>query len=133
MKRRIPLSNSVQPNFPLADGEVSELPGGLDARFCEIMDGAPVMIWVSNLEKQCVWFNLPWLKFTGRDIQQEFGNGWSEGVHPKDFDRCVQTYVSHFDARKEFRMEYRLRRYDGAYRWIDDTGIPRYARDGSFL
>jgi PAS domain S-box-containing protein len=127
MKRRISLSDSVPTHFPL------ELPGGLDARFCEVMDAAPVMIWVSNTDKQCVWFNLPWLKFTGRDIQQELGEGWSEGVHPKDFDRCLQIYISHFDARKEFRMEYRLRRYDGAYRWIDDTGIPRYARDGSFL
>ena len=107
--------------------------GGLDARFCEVMDVAPVMIWVSGPDKQCVWFNLPWLTFTGREMQQELGNGWSEGVHPNDFDRCLETYVSHFDARKEFRMEYRLRRHDGAYRWIDDTGIPRYARDGAFL
>ena len=110
-----------------------ELPGGLDARFCEVMDAAPVMIWVSGTDKQCVWFNRPWLNFTGRDIQQEVGNGWMEGVHPDDFDRCLKTYVDHFDARKKFRMEYRLRRYDRTYRWIDDTGIPRYARDGSFL
>jgi PAS domain S-box-containing protein len=114
-------------NFPV------ELAEGLDARFCEVMDAAPVMVWVSGPDKQCVWFNLPWLTFTGRDMQQELGNGWAEGVHPKDFDRCLEIYVSHFDARKEFRMEYRLRRHDGTYRWIDDTGIPRYARDGSFL
>ncbi len=110
-----------------------ELAGGLDAKFCEVMDAAPVMIWVSGPDKQCIWFNRPWLSFTGRDMQQEVGNGWAEGVHPKDFDRCLETYVGHFDARKEFRMEYRLRRHDGTYRWIDDTGIPRYARDGSFL
>jgi PAS domain S-box-containing protein len=111
----------------------AESAGGLDARFCEIMDAAPVMIWVSGPDKQCVWFNRPWLTFTGRDMQQELGNGWSEGVHPKDFNRCLETYVAHFEARKEFRMEYRLRRHDRTYRWIDDTGIPRYARDGSFL
>ena len=107
--------------------------GGLDARFCEVMNTAPVMIWVSNKDKQCVWFNRPWLNFTGRDIQQELGDGWLEGVHPEDSDRCLKTYVSQFDARKEFRMDYRLRRYDGTYRWIDDAGIPRYGRDGSFL
>jgi len=121
------MSTSIPTNFPV------ELPGGLDARFCEVMDAAPVMIWVSGTDKQCVWFNQPWLAFTGRDMQQELGSGWSKGVHPEDFDRCLETYVSHFDARKEFRMEYRLRRYDQTYRWIDDTGIPRYARDGSFL
>src|SRR5262249_44738068 len=79
------------------------LPTGLDARSCEVMDAAPVMIWVSGTDKQCVWFNRPWLSFTGRDMQQELGNGWSKGVHAEDFDRCLKTYVSHFDARKEFR------------------------------
>jgi PAS domain S-box-containing protein len=91
------------------------------------------MIWVSNKDKQCVWFNRPWLNFTGRDIQQELGDGWLEGVHPEDCAPCLKTYVSHFDARTEFRMDYRLRRHDGTYRWIDDAGIPHYGRDGSFL
>jgi PAS domain S-box-containing protein len=121
------LTNPAPPTYIPA-----EPAGGLDARFCEIMDAAPVMIWVSGPDKQCVWFNRSWLTFTGRDMQQELGHGWSEGVHPKDFDRCLETYGS-FEARKEFRMEYRLRCHDGTYRWIDDTGIPRYARDGSFL
>ena len=107
--------------------------GGLDARFCEVMDAAPVMIWVSGRDKLCVWFNRPWLTFTGRSMAQELGNGWAEGVHREDFDRCLKIYIDHFDARKEFRMQYRLRRHDGAYHWIDDTGIPRYARDGTFL
>jgi PAS domain S-box-containing protein len=123
----------IQTDAPTPTDFPVESPGGLDARFCEVMDAAPVMIWVSGTDKQCFWFNRPWLTFTGRDMQQEFGNGWSEGVHPEDFDRCVETYVSHFDARKEFRMEYRLRRHDRTYRWIDDAGIPRHARDGSFL
>jgi PAS domain S-box-containing protein len=107
--------------------------GELDARFREVMDIAPVMIWVSGTDKQCVWFNRPWLRFTGRDMEQELGDGWFEGVHPEDADHCLKIYVSHFDARKEFRMDYRLRCYDGTYRWVDDAGIPRYAPDGSFL
>jgi PAS domain S-box-containing protein len=111
----------------------TEPAGDLDARFREVMDAAPVMIWVSGKDKGCVWFNKPWLKFTGRHLTQELGNGWSEGVHHDDFDRCIKIYTSHFDARKDFRMQYRLRRHDGAYRWIDDTGIPRFARDGNFL
>jgi PAS domain S-box-containing protein len=121
------MSTSIPAEFPV------ELPGGLDARFCEVMDAAPVMIWVSSTDKLCVWFNRPWLNFTGRVMKQELRNGWSEGVHPEDFNRCLEIYISHFDARKEFRMQYRLRRHDGVYRWIDDTGIPRYARDGSYL
>ena len=110
-----------------------EPPGGLDARFCEVMDAAPLMIWVSDQDKLCTWFNQPWLTFTGRTMAEELGHGWTEGVHPDDYDRCLEMYIVHFDIRKEFRMQYRLRRCDGAYRWIDDTGIPRYARDGTFL
>jgi PAS domain S-box-containing protein len=111
----------------------AEPPGGLDVRFCEVMDAAPVMIWVSGKDKGCVWFNEPWLAFTGRSMTQEVGKGWTDGVYRGDFDRCLKIYTSHFDARSEFRMHYRLRRYDGEYRWIDDTGVPRYARDGAFL
>jgi PAS domain S-box-containing protein len=111
----------------------TERAGELDARFREVMDAAPVMIWVSGEDKGCVWFNKPWLTFTGRRLAEEVGDGWSEGVHPDDFERCVQTYSSHFDARKDFRTQYRLRRNDGKYRWIDDTGIPRFSRDGAFL
>src|SRR5215471_17472834 len=106
---------------------------GLDERFREVMDAAPVMIWVSDTNKLCVWFNRPWLEYTGRTMAEEFGNGWAEGVHPDDFDDCLRIYTSCFDARAPFQMQYRLRRHDGAYRWIDDTGIPRYARDGTFL
>jgi PAS domain S-box-containing protein len=110
-----------------------ERPGGLDERFCEVMDAAPVMIWVSGKDKGCIWFNQPWLTFTGRSMAQQVGNGWTDGVHREDFDRCLEIYLADFEARKDFRMQYRLRRSDGAYRWIDDTGIPRYARDGTFL
>jgi PAS domain S-box-containing protein len=112
---------------------IAEPTGGLDTRFCEIMDAAPVMIWVSGTDRRCVWFNRPWLAFTGRSMTQELGNGWTEGVHREEFDQCLETYVTHFDARKAFRMQYRLRSGDGTFRWIDDTGIPRYARDGTFL
>jgi PAS domain S-box-containing protein len=114
-------------------GVPTELEGEFDERFCEVMDSAPVMIWVSGPDKGCVWFNRPWLTFTGRSIAQEAGNGWTAGVHPDDFKRCLEIYVSHFDSRRDFRMEYRLRRHDGAYRWIDDIGVPRYTRAGHFL
>jgi PAS domain-containing protein len=62
-------------------------------------------------------------------MAQEVGNGRVDGVRPEDLDRCLEIYVSHFDARNKFRMQYRLRREDGRYRWIDDIGTPRYGRD----
>jgi len=121
----------------MADRKSTDFPlervAGLDERFCEVMDAAPVMIWVSGADKGCVWFNRPWLIYTGRSMTQEVGNGWTEGVHPDDFARCLEVYNGHFEARKEFRMQYRLRRSDAAYHWIDDVGTPRYTRDGIFL
>ena len=111
----------------------ADLPVGLDAQFCRVMDAAPVMIWVSGQRRLGNWFNRPWLRFTGRSMEQELGSGWTERVHPDDRVRCLNICASHFDDQKEFRIEYRLLRYDGRYRWIDDTGIPRYDHDGKFL
>jgi len=103
-----------------------------EERFRLMADCAPVMLWQSGLDKLCDYFNSPWLEFTGRTLEQEMGNGWAEGVHPDDFDQCLDIYTSSFDARRPFRMEYRLRRHDGEYRWILDTGVPRYNADGRF-
>jgi len=104
-----------------------------EARFRTMANTAPVMIWMSGTDKLCTFFNKGWLDFTGRSLEQELGNGWAEGVHREDLDRCFEVYVSSFDARQEFTMEYRLRRYDGEYCWVLDTGVPRFAPDGTFL
>jgi PAS domain S-box-containing protein len=96
-------------------------------------DVAPVMIWQSGPDKLTTYFNKPWLDFTGRTLEQERGNGWAEGVHPHDLERCMATYVEAFDARHDFQMEYRLRRSDGEYRWILDRGRPLFDARGEFL
>src|SRR5688572_16011200 len=101
--------------------------------FQRLADGAPVMIWMSGSDMGCFYFNRAWLDYRGRTGEQEFGNGWAEGVHPEDLDRCVQHYISSFEKRVPFAMSYRLRRYCGEYRWILDRGAPHYASDGEFL
>ncbi len=98
-----------------------------------LIDSGRAMIWLSGPDKLCTYFNQVWLEFTGRRLEQEIGNGWAEGVHPDDFQRCLDIYVGAFDRREKFSMEYRLRRHDGAYRWILDDGCPRYDSKGEFI
>jgi PAS domain S-box-containing protein len=103
-----------------------------EGRFRLMADTAPVMVWMSGPDKRCTYVNKPWLDFTGRPPHRELGDGWSEDIHPDDVRRCLDTYGRAFDARQGFRMEYRLRRADGEYRWVLDTGVPRFESDGTF-
>lgn len=103
-----------------------------EQRFHQIADVAPVMVWMAGPDKLCTFFNKGWLDFTGRTLEQERGNGWTELLHPDDYERCLSVYTTAFDARQSFSMEYRLRRHDGEYRWLLDNGVPYYQPDGSF-
>jgi PAS domain S-box-containing protein len=91
------------------------------------------MIWMSGPDKLCDYFNQPWLDFTGRPLEAELGNRWSERVHPGDLKDCLDTYTRAFDLRESFKMQYRMRRHDGEYRWLLDIGVPRLNPDGTFV
>ncbi|MBC7806989.1 MAG: GAF domain-containing protein [Akkermansiaceae bacterium] len=102
-----------------------------EERFRFMANSAPVLIWTSGTDAKCDWFNKPWLSYTGRTMEQEVGDGWADGVHPDDFAHCLKTYRDSFNAHQPFTMEYRLRRSDGDYRWLLDSGVPVFDGEGS--
>ena len=103
-----------------------------EKRFRVMADTAPVMIWMSGTDKLRTFFNRQWLEFTGRSLDQELGNGWSKSVHLDDVEQCLSTYASSFDVRRSFTTEFRLRRANGEYGWVFDTGVPRFTPAGEF-
>jgi len=103
-----------------------------EERFRLLADAAPVLVWLSGPDKGGTWFNRPWLEFTGRTMEQEIGDGWVESVHPEDRGRCLAICTEAFASRRPFSMEFRLRRHDGAYRWVLDQAVPLTGPDGGF-
>lgn len=97
-----------------------------------IVESSPNMIWRSGTNAECNYFNETWLKFTGKKLEEEIGNGWAKGVHPDDFDLCLKTYLNAFSKHNAFEMEYRLLRYDGEWRWINDRGVPFFDDSKNF-
>lgn len=103
-----------------------------EERFRMMADSAPILLWIADTHTLCTFFNQTWLQFRGRSLEEEYGNGWTEGVHPDDLADCLNTYLTAFLKRQRFEMEYRLLRADGEYRWLLDVGVPRFLADGSF-
>jgi PAS domain S-box-containing protein len=104
----------------------------IEARFRLLADAAPVMVWTAGPDKLRSWVNQLWLEFRGRTMEEELGTGWTDGVHPEDYDRCLSTFATAFDRRARFEMDYRLRRADGLYRWVLDRGVPNFDEQGRF-
>jgi len=125
-------SDIADKKIKLLSQKVAELSES-EEEFRLMADAAPVLLWQSGTDTLCYYFNKPWLDFTGRTLEQEIGNGWAEGVHPADFQGCLDVYLNSFNAHKSFKMEYRLRNAKGEYRWIVDNGAPRFAHDRTFL
>jgi PAS domain S-box-containing protein len=102
-------------------------------RFQHIANAAPVLIWMSGTDQRGTWFNESWLTFTGRTLEEEAGRGWLEGVHPDDRAPLLDAYALHFAKLEPGRLEYRLRRADGQYRWLDESAAPSFDSDGAFM
>ncbi len=103
-----------------------------EERFRSLADNAPVLIWMSGLDDAAVYFNKPWLDFTGRPLEDELGLGWTASIHPDDREACIDASARAFARRTPLTRQFRLRRHDGEYRWILDNGVPYFAADGTF-
>ncbi len=103
-----------------------------EARFRMMADTAPVMVWMAGPDTHITFINKRWLEFTGRTMQEEIGDNWFTGIHADDLERCRQSYLDAFKSEQPFSLEYRLRRHDGEYRWIMDTGVPLFDDEGRF-
>jgi len=103
-----------------------------EERFRLIANTAPVMMWMTGIDKLCNYVNQTCVEFTGRSVEALLGSGWTEGIHPDDLEQSWDTYSKAFDQHKPFRMEYRVRRHDGEYAWVIASGAPRFNADGSF-
>lgn len=111
----------------------SKLQAQADARFRALADSAAVLIWMADASQARTYCNRPWLEFTGQSLSHELGTGWMISVHPEDRTRCQEVYRDSFGARRPFRLEYRLRRFDGQYRWVLDSGTPHYDENADFI
>jgi diguanylate cyclase (GGDEF)-like protein/PAS domain S-box-containing protein len=98
-----------------------------------VTNNGQALIWLADLDKKFIFFNQPWLEFTGRSLEQEYGDGWAKGVHADDLEHCLHVFQSAYETQSKFQMVYRLMRHDDVYRWILDEGAPRYNTEGEFV
>ncbi len=133
LRRAIERSEGVLRHRADAERQAAAAAAESEARFRGMADGAPVLIWMTDAEGRRVWFNRPWLEFTGRPAEDECLDGWLGRVHPDDVGGCVRLKSEHLTRREPYSLEYRLRRHDGAWRWMLETGVPRNGTDGIFL
>ncbi len=103
-----------------------------EAFFRHLADDVPMIMWTARSDTTLDYLNKFCVEFTGLPLKQLSDEGWLSAVHPDDLDRIQQIYVPAVQARQRFVMEYRLRRADGVYRWVLDTGIPKHEPDGTY-
>ncbi len=103
-----------------------------ERRFEIVANAAPVLIWMTDFENRYTWFNQVWLNFTNRTMDAEVNDGWMQGLHPDDLQRYRAISTDHIKQHEPFRLEYRLKRFDGQYRWLHDHAVPRFDAQGTF-
>lgn len=104
-----------------------------EQRFKNVADRAPGLIWMGNADKEMTYLNKRWEEYRGIPSEEEYGFIWYDAVHKDDKERLKRKYNKAHDSKKEFEIEYRIKRYDGVYRWFLGQGVPRFDSYGKFL
>jgi PAS domain S-box-containing protein len=104
-----------------------------EERFRDIANAAPVMIWISDANAACTWFNKVVLDFTARPMEDHLGMGFLQFIHPADQDRVARSFLESHQSRTPVRIHFHARRHDGTWRVLDENAVARFARDGSFM
>ncbi|HVG62652.1 MAG TPA: PAS domain S-box protein [Hyalangium sp.] len=104
-----------------------------EARFRNMADHAPVMLWVTDAAHHCTYFSRPWYTFTGLPEAGDLDCQWREAVHPDDRVPAKESVRPVMSQHEPFQKDYRLRRADGEYRWVSDSATPRFSDCGDFL
>jgi PAS domain S-box-containing protein len=112
---------------------MDEVPQEIEGWFRAMADSAPMPMWLTGPDGRCTFVNACWLRFTGRTLAEQLGDGWVSSLHPDDRPSCLAQFLAATAERRAFELEYRLRRHDGEYRWMVDSGVPRLLPDGRFV
>lgn len=104
-----------------------------EQRFQAMADCSSALIWVADTQNRRTYFNAEWLKFTGRSLKREIEEGWATGIHPADIHECLEGFALAFEERRSVQLEYRYLNHAGHYRWLLDSGRPRFLPNGEFV
>ncbi len=103
------------------------------ARFENMANTAPVMIWISDVDGLFSFLNKVWLDFTGNEMGDDLGMNWLQNVYLEDLEKLLGHYQDAFRSKTSFSCEFRFKRKDGVYRWIMINGTPRFSPEGIFM
>ena len=105
----------------------------VERRFREMADVAPAMLWITEPDGYCSFLSQRWYEYTGQSVEEGLGYGWATAAHPDDQAVAAAAFRDASERRASYEIDFRLRRADGAYRWVIDAGRPRFGPDGEFL
>ncbi len=104
-----------------------------EERFRNMSNHSPVMLWVTDATGRCVHLNERWFEFTGQTPESGLGSGWLDAIHAGDRHSSEGAFLAANEQRSAFRIEHRLRRHDGVFRWALIAASPRFSESGEFL